>query len=75
VLHEAASGPLANVPVPGRGEIVIVVGPEGGITDDELAAFGAAGARVVRLGDSVLRASTAGTAAAAVVLANSGRWR
>ena len=31
VLHEAASGPLADVPVPGRGEIVIVVGPEGGI--------------------------------------------
>ena len=39
VLHEAASGPLADVPVPGRGEIVIVVGPEGGITDAELEAF------------------------------------
>ena len=50
VLHEAASGPLADLPVPGRGEIVIVVGPEGGISDEELAAFAAVGAEPVRLG-------------------------
>jgi 16S rRNA (uracil1498-N3)-methyltransferase len=74
VLHEAASGPLADVPVPGRGEIVIVVGPEGGITEDELAAFAAVGAEPVRLGSSVLRSSTAGVAAAAALLARS-RWR
>ncbi len=74
VLHEAASGPLADVPVPGRGEIVIVVGPEGGITDDELAAFAAVGAEPLRLGSSVLRSSTAGVAAAAALLSRS-RWR
>ena len=50
VLHEAASGPLADLPVPGRGEIVIVVGPEGGISDEELEAFAAVGAEPVRLG-------------------------
>ncbi len=74
VLHEAASGPLADLPVPGRGEIVIVVGPEGGISDEELEAFAAVGAEAVRLGSSVLRTSTAGVAATAALLARS-RWR
>jgi len=74
VLHEAASGPLADLPVPGRGEIVVVVGPEGGITDEELAAFAAVGAEPVRLGSSVLRSSTAGVAAVAALLART-RWR
>jgi 16S rRNA (uracil1498-N3)-methyltransferase len=74
VLHEAASGPLADLPVPGRGEIVIVVGPEGGISDEELDAFAAVGAEPVRLGTSVLRTSTAGVAATAALLART-RWR
>ncbi len=75
VLHEAASGPLADVPVPGRGEIVIVVGPEGGITEAELEAFSAVGAEPLRLGSSVLRSSTAGVAAAAALLSRTPRWR
>lgn len=75
VLHEAASGPLADVPIPGRAEIVIVVGPEGGITPEELAAFAAVGAEPLRLGSSVLRTSTAGVAAAAALLARTPRWR
>ena len=74
VLHEAASGPLADLPVPGRGEIVIVVGPEGGISDEELAAFASVGAEPVRMGTSVLRTSTAGVAATAALLART-RWR
>jgi 16S rRNA (uracil1498-N3)-methyltransferase len=74
VLHEAASGPLADLPVPGRGEIVVVVGPEGGITEDELAQFAAVGAEPVRMGTSVLRTSTAGVAATAALLART-RWR
>ncbi|MGZ5416300.1 MAG: 16S rRNA (uracil(1498)-N(3))-methyltransferase [Nocardioides sp.] len=74
VLHEAASGPLADLPVPGRGEIVIVVGPEGGISDEELAAFAQVGAEPLRLGSSVLRTSTAGVAATAALLART-RWR
>ena len=74
VLHEAASGPLGDLPVPGRGEIVIAVGPEGGISEEELAAFAAVGAEPVRLGSSVLRTSTAGVAATAALLART-RWR
>ena len=61
--------------LPGRGEVVIVVGPEGGIADEELAAFAAAGARAVRLGEPVLRTSTAGAAALAALSMRLGRWR
>jgi 16S rRNA (uracil1498-N3)-methyltransferase len=74
VLHEGATLPLSTVDLPVDGEIVLVVGPEGGITDDELAAFEAAGAAAVRLGRSVVRTSTAGAVAAAVVSARTSRW-
>lgn len=55
-------------------DVLLVVGPEGGIAPEELQTLEAAGARLVRLGDSVLRTSTAGTAALAVVSAALGRW-
>ena len=55
-------------------DIVLVVGPEGGIAADELTTLTAAGATPVRLGDTVLRTSTAGPAALAVVSAALGRW-
>ncbi|MDO9590691.1 MAG: 16S rRNA (uracil(1498)-N(3))-methyltransferase [Microcella sp.] len=58
----------------GDRDIVLVVGPEGGIADEEFAAFAAAGARRVRLGATVLRTSTAGPAAIAVLSAALGRW-
>ena len=74
VLHEGAATPLACVDVPPRGDVVVVVGPEGGIAAEELAAFAAAGAVAVRLGDPVLRTSTAGAAALAVLSARLGRW-
>jgi len=74
VLHEEATGPLAAVEVPIDGDVVVVVGPEGGITDDEVEVFRGAGARVCRLGESVLRTSTAGVAALSVLSAAS-RWR
>jgi 16S rRNA (uracil1498-N3)-methyltransferase len=51
-----------------------VVGPEGGITEHESAAFRQAGATACRLGPTVLRTSTAGTVAAAVLLSRSARW-
>ncbi|NSC21672.1 16S rRNA (uracil(1498)-N(3))-methyltransferase [Streptomyces albus subsp. chlorinus] len=74
VLHEEGGSPLAAAGLPAEGEIVLVVGPEGGVAPEELELFGGAGARPLRLGPSVLRTSTAGTAAAAVVLARCGRW-
>jgi 16S rRNA (uracil1498-N3)-methyltransferase len=74
VLHEEATERLTRVPLPPAGEIVLVVGPEGGIGDAEMDAFRAAGATPVKLGDSVLRTSTAGVAALAVLSARLGRW-
>lgn len=55
-------------------EIALVVGPEGGIDGSELDRLEAAGAIRVRLGDSVLRTSTAGPAALAILQAGLGRW-
>ena len=75
VLHEGAAAPLAEVDAPASGTVVLVVGPEGGLTDDEVATFVDAGARSVRLGPEVLRTSTAGLAAAAALLARTPRWR
>ena len=74
VLHEEAAIPLASLDVPASGRIVVVVGPEGGLTDDEIAAFAAAGARPVVLGAEVLRTSTAGVAAVAALLSRTPRW-
>lgn len=74
VLHEDAETPLAGLAVPASGDVVLVIGPEGSITPQELAAFEAAGARAYKMGPTVLRTSTAGTAAATLVLAKSGRW-
>jgi 16S rRNA (uracil1498-N3)-methyltransferase len=74
VLHEAADASLSALPLPSSGPIVLVVGPEGGITDREMTAFTSAGGRGVRLGDTVLRSSTAGAAGLAVVSDRLGRW-
>lgn len=74
VLHEEATQPLATVALPAGGEVVLVVGPEGGISPEELAALGSAGATPVRLGATVLRTSTAGVAALSVLNARTGRW-
>ncbi|TCC38586.1 16S rRNA (uracil(1498)-N(3))-methyltransferase [Kribbella speibonae] len=70
VLHEEATTPLASLEPPATGDIVIVIGPEGGIAPTELKTFDI---DPVRLGDTVLRTSTAGVAAAAALLARS-RW-
>jgi 16S rRNA (uracil1498-N3)-methyltransferase len=74
VLHEEGAQPLATAPLPDTGEIVLVVGPEGGVSPEEIDAFAAAGAKPLRLGNSVLRTSTAGVAAAAALLTRTGRW-
>ncbi len=88
LLDPAAARQLADVARPGTGgpgageagageagrEIVLIVGPEGGVSEAETAAFTQAGAVPVRLGPSVLRGSTAGAVAGALVLSKCGRW-
>lgn len=74
VLHEEAEQPLAGLALPESGDVVVIVGPEGGIAPEELSAFVNAGAVAVRLGPHVMRSSSAGPAALAVLSA-AGRWR
>jgi 16S rRNA (uracil1498-N3)-methyltransferase len=76
VLEPTAAEPLSALAVEAGDDrdVVLVVGPEGGIAPDELDALAGAGARLVRLGDTVLRTSTAGPAALAVVSTALARW-
>jgi 16S rRNA (uracil1498-N3)-methyltransferase len=74
VLHESATNPLPSVTLPAAGELLLVVGPEGGITEAELATLTAAGGRPVRLGPEVLRSSSAGAIALGAIGALSQRW-
>ena len=74
VLHEKATEPLAGIDLPTDGDVLVVVGPEGGISPRELDALTAVGGRPVRLGSTILRSSSAGPAALAVINAAS-RWR
>lgn len=81
VLHEEASEPLAHVDLSDLGagagqrrEVLVVVGPEGGISARELEALTGAGAIAVRLGPHVLRTSTAGPIALALLAQRLGRW-
>jgi 16S rRNA (uracil1498-N3)-methyltransferase len=75
VLHESATEPLSAARLGGAESVMVIIGPEGGIGDDEMAVLTGAGATAVRLGPSVLRTTTA----AAVALGSLGvltpRWR
>ena len=69
VLHESAQVKLSEVITPQTRakNVVVVIGPEGGITDEELAAFAAAGAHVAGLGRPILRSAHAGLAALSAI--------
>ncbi|MDA4894888.1 16S rRNA (uracil(1498)-N(3))-methyltransferase [Streptomyces sp. MS2A] len=73
LLDPTAPGRLSAIEVDDR-DVVLVVGPEGGIAPEELERLSDAGAERVRLGDTVLRTSTAGPAAIAVLSSALGRW-
>lgn len=76
ILHETATQPLTEVGLPAAGDIVLVVGPEGGLTPEEVSWLGETGSRsdLVRLGPEILRTSTAGPAAIAVLNTRLRRW-
>lgn len=74
VLHESATVPIADAGLAAAESVLLVVGPEGGVTEDELQALVAAGALPVRLGPSVLRTSTAAAVALGAIGVLTGRW-
>jgi 16S rRNA (uracil1498-N3)-methyltransferase len=74
VLHESATVKLTEMPVVQADSLLLIVGPEGGIADDEIAALSAAGATAVRLGPTVLRTSTAAAVALGALGALTPRW-
>jgi len=74
LLDPDGSQPVATIGLPDSGEIVIIVGPEGGMTQAETEALAGAGAVAASLGPTVLRASSAGVVAAGIVLSRTSRW-
>ena len=74
VLDPTAEVALSAVALPTEGRILLVVGPEGGISPRELELLEQGGGTRVRLGAEILRTSTAGPAAIAVLNARLGRW-
>lgn len=75
VLESDVPDRLTDLAIPDTGDVLLVVGPEGGITDDELRTLCEAGARAVRLGTTVLRTSTAAAVALGALGALTTRWR
>jgi 16S rRNA (uracil1498-N3)-methyltransferase len=74
LLDPGADSALSTVPLPSSGDLVVIVGPEGGLSPAETAALAGAGALAANLGPTVLRTSTAGLVAASVMLSRAGRW-
>jgi 16S rRNA (uracil1498-N3)-methyltransferase len=74
VLESGVSKRLSEITLPAGGDLILVIGPEGGITDDELTTFTQAGATPVRLGPTVLRTSTAAAVALGALGALTTRW-
>jgi 16S rRNA (uracil1498-N3)-methyltransferase len=73
-LHESAVSRFTELPVGQADSLMLIVGPEGGIADDEIALLSEAGATVVRLGPTVLRTSTAAAVALGALGVLTRRW-
>ena len=76
-LDESAANSIVDVAdtsVVDAGSVCLIVGPEGGISGDELEHFQAAGIRTARMGPTVMRAATASVSAATWLMGASGRW-
>jgi 16S rRNA (uracil1498-N3)-methyltransferase len=74
LLDPAGPVALTAMSLPPAGDILIIVGPEGGVSPDEAAELSRAGAVAARLGPAMLRTSTAGLVACAILASRAGRW-
>ncbi|MEC3977218.1 16S rRNA (uracil(1498)-N(3))-methyltransferase [Amycolatopsis sp. H20-H5] len=75
VLESGITTRLTDLTLPATGDLLLIVGPEGGITDDELTTLTQAGATAIRLGPTVLRTSTAAAVALGALGALTARWQ
>lgn len=75
VLESGITTRLTEIEIPPQGDILLIVGPEGGITDEELATLTDAGATAIRLGPTVLRTSTAAAVALGALGVLTDRWK
>jgi 16S rRNA (uracil1498-N3)-methyltransferase len=75
LLDPSAGQSLTDVALPPAGDVLLIVGPEGGVSPAEAEVLTGAGAVPARLGPTVLRGSTAGAVAGALVLSRRGRWQ
>ncbi|GAB3727358.1 16S rRNA (uracil(1498)-N(3))-methyltransferase [Amycolatopsis oliviviridis] len=75
VLESGIATRLTEIQLPAQGDILLVVGPEGGITDEELTTLTDAGATAIRLGPTVLRTSTAAAVALGALGVLTERWK
>jgi 16S rRNA (uracil1498-N3)-methyltransferase len=73
-LHESANARLTDLQLGQAKSVTLLVGPEGGIAPDELAAVTDAGAVAVQLGPTVLRTSTAAAVALGALGVLTHRW-
>ena len=67
VFHESATQKVSELVQPGAQKVAIIIGPEGGLTDEEVDLFAASGAKVALMGRPVLRSAHAGLAALSAV--------
>jgi 16S rRNA (uracil1498-N3)-methyltransferase len=74
LLDPDATVALASMELPSRGIILVIVGPEGGVSPGEADSLRGAGATAARLGPGTLRTSSAGAVAATLILSRCGRW-
>jgi 16S rRNA (uracil1498-N3)-methyltransferase len=74
IFHESAAQKLTDVVKPGAKKVLLIIGPEGGITDEELALFKSAGAQVALMGRPIFRSAHAGMAALSGVSAALKIW-
>lgn len=74
ILHESATSKFAELPFAKASEIVLIIGPEGGLSDEEIAALEEAGGQTVIMGNTVLRTASAAAVALGALGVLAERW-
>ena len=74
VFHESAVKKLSDIAIPTVKRVLIIIGPEGGMTDDEISLFTSAGAQVALMGRPIFRSAHAGIAALSAINAAMKIW-